>query len=392
MTMPSLSMLELFSPLQSLLIIFFVISAIVFIGIAVFARTRKLAQFARLHGCESPTVTYPGSPFLFGLNYVLAFIPHIRARRFAAYTHELFTKFGPTFVTTVAGKVVVHTSDPENLKAVFSTCNQDYDCIPARAALASTIYGPGIFATNGLEWLHSRSLVRQALKTISYDDDVFERHVDALIEDLKTSDSGNLDFSHNALQYTWDVVFELYFGESSKSKDAIQANRSLELARGFAYLGKVGRELTIFGRRIPYVIDFLHVGWRRQRAAIESILEYYLEQARTQGQTSAFSEETEKKRKTLVQTFAEATGDKKRAKTEIMNLLLAGGDSVAIALSEAVWLLARHPAVFAKLRAEVQAAFPNQKPLPSHLGKCEYLKCIVNESMYFAQEQPAVKC
>lgn len=345
---------------------------------------RKTARFARLHGCTEPSSKFPGFPFGFG--YVVSFIPFIRAHRFTAYTYELFTRLGPTFVVSVFGKVVIHTNDPENLKCVLSTSSQDYDIIPAREMLAKTIYGNGIISANGHDWIQSRSLVRQALKSMTHDADAFEQHADLLVEDLKARGSGSFNFCDNSWRYTSDLVFELYFGESTRSKEPWRAQRSSDLAAGFAYLGQLSKDVTLFGKRIPYVISFLHPGWRRKRSAVEAILDAHFEAARKPIEKPnieiMLGTAAQGKRKTLVQALAETTDDASRAKAEIMNLMLAGGDTVAITLNETIWLLARNPRVWAKLRKEVLAACSGQKLNLRDIKKLEYLRCVVNESTY----------
>ena len=81
-----------------------------------------------------------------------------------------------------------------------------------------------------------------------------------------------------------------------------------------------------------------------------------------------------------VEALANATDDLALAKTEMMNLMLAGGETVSTSLNEMIWLLARNKHVWQKLRAEVQQAFNGEKPELAAVKRLEYPNCIIKES------------
>jgi cytochrome P450 len=66
-----------------------------------------------------------------------------------------------------------------------------------------------------------------------------------------------------------------------------------------------------------------------------------------------------------------------------MNLLLAGRDTTASLLSWTIWLLARHPAVFNRLRSQILEDFgpyeQTEKITFSSLKSCTYLQHVLNE-------------
>lgn len=350
----------------------------------VLVRVRAVASFARANGCEKPTSTYPHSPYLLGLDYVFSQAINIRQRRFAEGVADLFRQLGPTWTAKPFGKPVIHTIDPENLRALMQTRCDDYAIVPARQKLVDTLYGSGIFAHSGHEWRYSRALSRQALGRMTYDDAVFQQHADRLVADVRSAGDGReVEFAGLAYGYTSDVAADFYLGESRRSIDPVAASRASTLHEHFTALGVIGRTLTLFGKRIPYVVRFFYPDYKTHKRTVESIIDGRLA-ASISVATDDKAEKTQT-RTTLARAFAESTNDLQRARTELANLLLAGNDTVAIGLSELMWYLARHPSVWDKLRAEaldvlsVNSAV--RRATVADVKRCEYLRCVINEGL-----------
>jgi cytochrome P450 len=66
---------------------------------------------------------------------------------------------------------------------------------------------------------------------------------------------------------------------------------------------------------------------------------------------------------------------------EVVTMLLAGHETTALALTYAVYLLSTHPAVAARLRAEVDAAFASTPIDPMALCALPYLNAVARETM-----------
>ena len=70
--------------------------------------------------------------------------------------------------------------------------------------------------------------------------------------------------------------------------------------------------------------------------------------------------------------------DRSEIRNQIVNIFLPARDSTAIGLSGVVFLVARHPRVWKKLRAEVLSA---RGPVTYDLLKSlKYMHCVLNES------------
>ena len=76
------------------------------------------------------------------------------------------------------------------------------------------------------------------------------------------------------------------------------------------------------------------------------------------------------------------TDDIQTARVEMLSLLLAGNDSIAFLPAEIVWLLARHPNVWMRLRSEVlhySIESAELDPNADAIKKLPYFQSVLNE-------------
>lgn len=339
----------------------------------------RIRKFAQQNGCESPTAPYSQKFLLFGLDYVYHHAMNIRQHHFAEGILALFNRYGPTWTATVLGNYVIHTIDPENLRALMATNHDDYGVIPPRKKLVETLFGKGIFANSGHEWSQSRNLIRKTMGAMTYDENVYMRHSEELVQSLLASGAKGSNFYDQALRYTADLASDLYFGESSKSIDQEKSERSYELFTNFTGVGKMARALTFFGPRIPVAAHFFFRSDQPSKQSVHTIIDDYLRETQELRNSAEKSPATQE-RTTLTQAFVKVTDDLPRARAEILNLILAGNETVAIGLSELLWNLARHPDVWIKLRSEVDSVLQGRKPALNDFSKLGYMKMVINES------------
>ena len=74
------------------------------------------------------------------------------------------------------------------------------------------------------------------------------------------------------------------------------------------------------------------------------------------------------------------TTDKIKIRAELLNILLAGRDSTAALLSNVWFELSKRPAIWSRLRNEVDA-LDNELPTFEMLKEMKYLRAICNESL-----------
>ena len=75
-----------------------------------------------------------------------------------------------------------------------------------------------------------------------------------------------------------------------------------------------------------------------------------------------------------------ALADHRVIKDETLNILLAGRDTTSCTLTFAVYALAQHPRVLARLRAEVRATVgPARRPTYDDVREMKYMRAFINE-------------
>jgi cytochrome P450 len=90
------------------------------------------------------------------------------------------------------------------------------------------------------------------------------------------------------------------------------------------------------------------------------------------------SEDDEKHRYVLLAEIAKETDDRDYLRSQIMHIFIAGHDSTAITVGHVFFLLSRHPEVYEKLHAEVNAL--NEEFTFESLKSMHYLQYVIKES------------
>ena len=100
-------------------------------------------------------------------------------------------------------------------------------------------------------------------------------------------------------------------------------------------------------------------------------------------------EQDEDHRYNLISALSESTQDYKRIRSETLNVLLAGRDTVASLHSKNIRELPRKPKIHASLRKEKQHVCWTDVPTYEQLKSMQYLRAVVNESQRLYPIVPA---
>ena len=85
----------------------------------------------------------------------------------------------------------------------------------------------------------------------------------------------------------------------------------------------------------------------------------------------------------LIDAMAESTLDPNELRCEVLNVLIAGRDTTGALLSNVFFMLARHPDVWNRVRAEVQETFKGRLPDFESLHNLKQVRYLLNECMCF---------
>ena len=341
---------------------------------AQYIRRRRLIQ---KHGCKPP----PGMQQMagvFGLDLVLRSMRWLRESRQNASTQAQYVQYGPTYMSKVYNTTKIHTIDPRNLQAVFSTEFAKWGVQPLREFYFGPFIGRGILTTDGAFWEHSRALIRPTFsRTQLADLSTFDVHMERLMK-LIPKDGGNINLKPLFSRLALDSSTEFLFGESTATllpTTALDVEAFLD-AYNYGQIG-IGRRMQTmqwnFLTRDPRF-------WRSCTVARDFVGKYVDNALSTIENSSAPMEKLAGKRG-LVYRIAEETQDRTDIVNQLLNIFLPAHDATAVALTNVFFSLARHPNVYAKLRDEVLAACGADGEITfEDLKSFAYLRCVLNES------------
>ncbi|KFX86186.1 hypothetical protein O988_09724, partial [Pseudogymnoascus sp. VKM F-3808] len=286
-----------------------------------------------------------------------------------------------------ASQRVILTADPENIKAILATQFSDFGKGKPFHNDWKAFLGDSIFTTDGDAWHASRQLIRpQFIKDRVSDLHTFEKHTQVLMNAIAnggvqgmpgvaTDNIGQgrvVDVSDLFFRYTLDSATDFLLGSSVDSlRTPIQ-----EFAEAF---GEVQRVQSIIARAGLLNWAVPRGSFNRSLKIMNTFIDQYIDR------TLAFTDaELESKAKSSDYNFLHALGgftrDRKMLRDQLTAVLLAGRDTTASTLSWTFYELARHPAVFQKLRREIiNAVGETDAPTYDDLKGLKYLQHTMNE-------------
>lgn len=339
------------------------------------------SQFAKVHGCE-PVLTASKDP-LFGIDVLLENIQAAKSHRLLELIQHRFQRYGNTFRVKRFTTPLIITCEPANLKAVLSLNFKNYG-LGSRVATFGPLLGHGIFTSDGEHWAQSRAMVRPNFaKDQIADLEKLEELMQGLLALIPT-DGSTVDLQDLFFCYTLDSATEFLFGHSVQSlKQRLSGvvPDDSDFASAFNYAQHAiarNTRLGFLGRVIPD-----HKATRSNRIC-HNLVEQFIDKALKYREGYAKKSSNDEGRHTrylFLQGLAEKTGDRDRIRDELMNILLAGRDTTASLLSNLIFMLARCPKIWKKLREEV-ATLNGRAPTYQQLRNLTYLKHCLNECKF----------
>ena len=379
---------------------------------------RRDAAEAKRRGCKEPIRQKHRLPL--ALDLVQA---ALQADRQQLYPDMVIRRFKDVQAWTYSDAILgarraYFTCEPENIQAMLSTQFHDFAIGDRRRGIVLPLLGRGIFTEDGRAWAHSRALMRPhfAREQIS-DLRLEESHVQNMMLALPVDETGwtssVVDLQDLFFRLTLDSATEFLFGESANVQLAelpealrpaqpsaavrVDSSAQDEVTRRFAEAFDLGQKWI--AKRARFSDKYWLVTSREFRSACKQTHEFvdrYVrlalrddkgssdkEAGKSHGEKEKEKEEV--KRYVLMKALAAEVRDPIQLRSQLLNILLAGRDSTASHLGWLFYLLARHPAVFQKLRKVVMDTFGTSHDPRDitfiRLKACKYLEYCNNETM-----------
>ena len=288
---------------------------------------------------------------------------------------------GTTHSMDVLRKRIIFTTDPDNIKTVLSLKFDDF-ILGDRLKNFGPLLGTGIFDTDGQRWHNSRALIRPNFTREQVADlAAFEALIPDMLALIPRDGKTTVDLQEIFFRYTIDSATEFLFGQSVGSlKQDIIASGELSFAEAFNYSQDDIRIRNILGGLSKFYRDPKAKMCNKYcRDFAQQLVEKAVEAVEAEDEKGRHGDGDGKRAKYVFsRELARRTSDKLCILDEVMNVLLAGRDTTASLLSNMFFMLAKKPAIWAKLQAEV-SSLDGRLPSYQELRNLRYLKCCMNE-------------
>jgi cytochrome P450 len=299
------------------------------------------------------------------------------ARRFRKEPLELITEIGRAYGDIAYFRVgpvrAYFINNPQLIREVLVTKNKSFRRPKWLTRPLSKIDGNGLVLSDGDFWLRQRRLVQPAFNTKRFDG-YAQATVDGTRRMLARWTGGTtFDIADEMTHLTLDIIGKTLFGVDLGDRAPELGEAVRVISRTF--VGEAGNPL-----QLP---DWLPTpAKRRKRRAIKTLddlIRGIIRQRRA-------SREDRGDLLSMLLLAVDEEGDGRgmtdeQARDEAVTLFNAGHDSTAAALAWIWYLVARHPAVEARLVEEVDAVLAGRPAAYGDLPKLPYTEMVVKESL-----------
>lgn len=330
----------------------------------------------KAHGCK-PIKKFPEleNPF-FEWRFLLNTMRAYRGHRLMELIQDRYNRLGYTIRAKVMLTHIFLTAEPENIKTILATKFNDWNLPDSRKSSLIPLLGQGIFTSDGAAWQHSRDLLRpNFINTQIRNLEKLEPHIQHLLKAIPR-DGSTVDLQELFFRYTIDSATEFLFGESVNS---LAPGASIELGAKFAAAFTRAQARVAEGTRTLGLSNLLgRAQFKKDTRFIHDFVDRYIERRLKFRNSKEMGKDGD--RYVFLNELVKETQDPQQIRAELLNVLLAGRDTTASLLSNAWFVLAKRPDIWAKLRAEVDQIGPG-RPTFDNLKEMKYLRAFLNECM-----------
>jgi len=296
---------------------------------------------------------------------------------FARHTREL----GETFYFHFGGvKKALVSSDPEVLRHVLKTNYENYHKSEIQVRRMGHFLGKGLLTTHGEPWKTQRRLIQQGFhrEQLAILCRIMRESLDETLAEFdRAVASGPVDIYPRMMQMTFRMVSRSLFSAAFEARDADLISRTICEIQEFMV-----RQIVQ-----PYLDPWFAVNgelakYDRMRERGDAILMRAIERRRAENAAGDSSHGD------LLQMLMDAryadTGegmDDRTVLSESMQLLVAGHETSSNALCWTLYLLSRHPAVLARVKAEFDRVLDGRPLDHSDVPRMEFAAQVLDESL-----------
>ncbi|KAF7876347.1 hypothetical protein EAF04_001440 [Stromatinia cepivora] len=296
--------------------------------------------------CQPPPKLPSVDPF-FGLDLFRESLK-IRKQHKILETHaKQHDIYGKTFQALRFGRTTIYTVHPENLKAIYGTNWKKWGT--GRADAMEPFCGRGFVTRDGEEWRSHRALFASTLteaNTVNLNilGKAYEQYIQDLPSKGETVDLApifNALFLDLSLQFLFGKGLGILYSGNSPV-DMRTFEDAFNTAQGWMGIrlafGKFGRGISLLSKK-----------WRESCKIVHSFVDHHVTKVLEKSNVSKLEDSA----LSLLENLVLRGKSQGEIRSQIIQGMLVTQDTTGIVLSNTMFLLSRHPEVWARLREEV---------------------------------------
>lgn len=292
------------------------------------------------------------------------------------FTMRNLNEVGDFYYSNMMMRNYYITSNPEAINHVLVKNQKNYIKSPAYQQL-KLIIGNGLVTSEGDFWRKQRRLAQPAFykKQLQELYTVMQGITDDFCQSLahKCRQDATLDMSKEMNNVTAAVVLKTLF----------TTNSSIDQKLMYDAIGSA-QEFVVFCMQNPHLVPLTYINGKRKAFYKNKKLfdDYILKIIETRQKQKNDAPDLLNMLMGVQDADTGEVMSKQQLRDEIMTMYAAGNDTSANALGWTLYLLAQHPEVVQRLRAEAQLVLGNNTcPSFADLRRLQYTKQVIEESM-----------
>ncbi|KAH8908006.1 cytochrome P450 [Coniochaeta sp. PMI_546] len=332
---------------------------------------------ARALGCGIVPV-YPHKDPILGLDLVLQAVPRLKTFSAIQWISERLAKYGTHYHLTLGGEWILLTNEPENIKAILGTKFENFPIGGPRLLATLPILGNNsVFTTNGEAWHHNRAMIRPSFVRDQVADlACFDKHTSNMIRRIPT-DGSTVDMQQLLQDMTMDSSSDFLLGYSTNMLTDNPAPGADDFIKAFHLANE---ECAKMGRINPLLFKLPNKALDANIKIEREFIRSYLRKAAADRKERLARGEPKKRSYVFLDELLDQGHAEEYLMDQLLSVMIAGRDTTAMAITTALWYLARSPSAVKKLRDEI-ANVGAKDPTWEQLKNMKYLNNIIKEGL-----------
>jgi len=320
---------------------------------------------------RTPTTPLTPLPTAKG-HWLLKNIPSM-SRNILTHFYGQEQNLGTTYENPVPFMRIIATSEPDFMRYVLQQNHRNYEKGRAYDVL-KLILGNGLVTSNGKFWQKQRRLAQPAFhkKNLEALFKVMGTTATTYFEELEQKRGTEIDIAREMMAVTAKIALKSLFSDNTE-EDLNAVYDSMTAAQRYI-TDLMNNPLN----RIIFPINGRKKQFKKDKGVLNEVVLKAIARRR----------QSKEKHPDLLQMMMDATYEDSNEQMndqqlmdEMITMFSAGHETSANALAWTIHLLAKHPAIVAKMRAEIQAVVGDKLPGFQNIRQLTYIRQVIDEGM-----------